>query len=44
VASRDVQIVERPDFADTISLANIDVDASDMILAFFKQHALVRLN
>lgn len=28
-------------FADTISLANSDIDASDMILAFFKQHALV---
>jgi polyhydroxybutyrate depolymerase len=28
------------DFADTISLANKDIDASDMILAFFRQHTL----
>ncbi len=28
------------DFADTISLANTEIDASDMILSFFKQHAL----
>jgi polyhydroxybutyrate depolymerase len=28
------------DFADTISLANQDIDASAMILAFFRQHAL----
>ena len=29
------------DFADTISLANEDIDTSDMILtAFFKQHSL----
>jgi len=28
------------DFADTISLANTDIDASDMILAFFHQHSL----
>ena len=28
-------------FADTISLANPDIDASAMILAFFKQHVLV---
>ena len=28
------------DFTDTISLANEDIDASDMILAFFKQHTL----
>lgn len=27
-------------FADTILLANQDIDASDMILAFFKQHRL----
>ena len=27
-------------FADTISLANQDIDASGMILAFFEQHAL----
>ena len=27
-------------FADTISLANMDIDASDMILAFFEQHQL----
>lgn len=28
-------------FADTISLANTDIDASNMILAFFAQHRLV---
>ncbi len=28
-------------FADTISLANPDIDASNMILAFFAQHRLV---
>jgi polyhydroxybutyrate depolymerase len=28
------------DFADTISLANMDIDASDMILSFFQRHTL----
>lgn len=28
------------DFADTITLVNKDIDASEMILAFFKQHSL----
>jgi polyhydroxybutyrate depolymerase len=28
------------EFADTISLANADIDASDMILKFFEQHQL----
>ena len=28
------------DFADTITLANMDIDASDLILQFFKQHSL----
>ena len=28
------------DFTDTITLANMDIDASDMILEFFAQHAL----
>ena len=27
-------------FADTISLANSDIDASALILAFFRQHTL----
>ena len=30
------------DFADTISLANTDIDATSMILAFFAQHSLER--
>ena len=28
------------DFADTITLANTEIDASEMILAFFKEHSL----